>query len=63
MREHVAFAMRKAEADRAAPNVGKHRIPLGFAVAAYDERERWLGLADAAIRAMTEVPDGPEDHA
>lgn len=51
-RERVAFEMWKAEADRAAPNVGKHRTPEGFRVAAEGEREKWLGLADAAIRAM-----------
>jgi hypothetical protein len=51
-REHVAFSMWKAEADRAAPNVGKKRTPEGFAVAADQERTRWLKLADAAIRAL-----------
>lgn len=51
-RERVAFSMWKAEADRAAPNVGKHRTLEGFRVAADAEREKWLGLADAAIRAL-----------
>ena len=51
-REKVAFSMWKAEADRAAPNVGKNRIPSGFMVASDADREKWLGLADAAIRAM-----------
>ena len=51
-RERVAFAMWKAEADRAAPNVGKNRTLDGFMVAAEAEREKWLGLADAAIRSM-----------
>ena len=51
-REQVAFSMWKAEADRAAPNVGKNRIPSGFMVASDAEREKWLGLADAAILAM-----------
>ncbi len=51
-REHVAFSMWKAEADRAAPNVGKSRTPEGFAVAAKQERYRWLMLADTAIEAI-----------
>tara|TARA_R110000868_G_scaffold118010_2_gene313155 strand:+ start:248 stop:718 length:471 start_codon:yes stop_codon:yes gene_type:complete len=51
-REYVAFRMWKAEADRAAPNVGKNRTLDGFRVAAEAEREKWLGLADAAIRSM-----------
>ena len=51
-REHVAFSMWKAEADRAAPNVGKHRTPRGFAEASDQDRTRWLMLADAAIHAM-----------
>ena len=51
-REQVAFSMWKAEADRAAPNVGKNRIPSGFMVASDADREKWLGLADAAILAM-----------
>ena len=51
-REHIAFSMWKAEADRAAPNVGKHRTHAGFTVAADAEREKWLGLADAAIAAL-----------
>ena len=51
-REHVAFALWKAEADRAAPNVGKHRTPRGFAEASDQDRTRWLMLADAAIHAM-----------
>ena len=54
-RERVAFAMWKAEADRAAPNVGKNRTLDGFMVAAEAEREKWLGLADAAIRSMKGV--------
>lgn len=53
--EHVAFSMWKAEADRAAPNVGKNRTLDGFMVAAEAEREKWLGLADAAIRSMKGV--------
>lgn len=51
-REHVAFTMWKAEADRAAPNVGKNRTPEGFAEAAEQERTKWLMLADAAIFAL-----------
>ena len=51
-REHVAFSMWKAEADRAAPNVGKNRTPDGFRDASDADREKWLGLADAAIHAM-----------
>jgi Lar family restriction alleviation protein len=51
-REHVAFSMWKAEADRAAPNVGKNRTPEGFSSAAEQERDRWLMLADAAIGAI-----------
>jgi hypothetical protein len=51
-REHIAFSMWKAEADRAAPNVGKNRTPEGFASAAEQERDRWLMLADAAIEAI-----------
>ena len=47
--EIVAFAMWKAEADRAAPNVGKHRTLEGFASASPAERDRWLGLAEVAV--------------
>ena len=50
--EHVAFSMWKAEADQAAPNVGKHRTPQGFAEASNQDRTRWLTLADAAIAAL-----------
>ena len=50
--EIVAFAMWKAEADRAAPNVGKNRTLDGFMVAAEAEREKWLGLADVAIETI-----------
>ena len=51
-REYIAFSMWKAEADRAAPNVGKHRTPEGFAEASDQDRTRWLMLADAAILAL-----------
>lgn len=51
-REQVAFSMWKAEADRAAPNVGKHRTPQGFAEASDQDRTKWLMLADAAIFAL-----------
>ncbi len=50
--EHVAFSMWKAEADRAAPNVGKNRTLEGFADASDQERTKWLMLADAAIKAV-----------
>lgn len=50
--EHVAFSMWKAEAMRAAPNVGKHRTPEDFANALPAERAKWLDLARAAIAAM-----------
>lgn len=56
--EIVAFAMWKAEADRAAPNVGKHRTLEGFASASPAERDRWLGLAEVAVeRALREAAD------
>ena len=56
--ETVAFAMWKAEADRAAPNVGKHRTLEGFASASTAERDRWLGLAEVAVeRALSVVAD------
>ena len=51
-RERIAFSMWKAEADRAAPNVGKHRSPSGFMAVSEQERDRWLGLADAVIAAL-----------
>ena len=56
--ETVAFAMWKAEADRAAPNVGKHRTLEGFASASPAERDRWLGLAEVAVEcALSEAAD------
>jgi len=51
-RERVAAAMWKAEADRAAPNVGKRRSPENFAKQSDETRMRWLSLADAAIAAL-----------
>lgn len=49
LQERVAAAMWKAEAMRAAPNVGKNRTFEAFQKCSEDERERWLGLASAAI--------------
>lgn len=49
LQERVAAAMWKAEAMRAAPNVGRNRSPDAFADADQDVRSRWLGLASAAI--------------
>ncbi len=51
-RDQVAFAMWKHEAVRAAPNVGKNRTPDLFAEQSTEVRGRWLGLADAALRAL-----------
>jgi hypothetical protein len=48
--ENLAFVLWKAEADRAAPNVGKTRTPEGFAEQTADTRERWLFLARAALK-------------
>jgi len=53
--ETVAFSMWKAEADRAAPNVGKHRTLEGFASASPAERDRWLGLAEVAMECALNV--------
>lgn len=50
-REYMAFVLWKAEADRAAPNVGRNRTPEQFAAELDGTRARWLSLADAAIRA------------
>lgn len=47
--ESIAFRMWKAEADRAAPNVGKHRTPEKFAQESAETRSRWLGLAEAVL--------------
>lgn len=52
--ERVAWRMWKAEADRAAPNVGRNRTLDAFRNASPDERERWLGLATAALAALKE---------
>lgn len=52
--DRVACAMWKADADRAAPNVGRNRTPEMFANELDDTRAKWLGLADAALRAITE---------
>jgi hypothetical protein len=50
--ERVAFAMWRAEAARGAPNVAKNRTPETFADEHYETREKWLGLARAALSAM-----------
>lgn len=57
MEERVAFAMWEAEADRAAPNVGRNRTADMFAEASADERARWLSLARAALAASRAAPD------
>lgn len=49
LQERVAAAMWRAEAMRAAPNVGRNRTPDAFTDCAQEERERWLGLSSAAI--------------
>jgi hypothetical protein len=53
--ENLAFVLWKAEADRAAPNVGKTRTPEGFAEQTADTRERWLFLARAALTTKGEA--------
>jgi len=54
--ERVAFSMWKAEAMRAAPNVGKHRTIQQFREELPWTKEKWLGLSRAAIAAMP-TPD------
>lgn len=50
--ERVAFALWKAEAERAAPNVAKNRTPEAFADESAETREKWHLMARAAIAAM-----------
>lgn len=57
LEERVAFAMWKAEADRAAPNVGRNRTAAMFAEASANERDRWLSLARAALAASRAATD------
>lgn len=54
LQERVAAAMWKAEAMRAAPNVGRNRTLEAFRDSAGEERAKWLGLASAAL---TEILD------
>jgi len=63
LKETVAFSMWKAEADRAAPNVGKHRTLEGFASASPAERDRWLGLAEVAVERVLSVVADNEKRA
>lgn len=50
--EGVAFAMWKADAVRAAPNVGKHRTIEQFREEPPQTQERWMGLAHVAIASL-----------
>ena len=59
-REMIAFVLWKAEADRAAPNVGRTRTLAGFADESEYTRTKWLSLADAIRAAMDERPTQPE---
>lgn len=52
--EHVAFSLWKAEAERAAPNVARNRTPEMFLGELESTRAKWLSLADAALRAITD---------
>ena len=63
LKETVAFSMWKAEADRAAPNVGKNRTLEGFASASPAERDRWLGLAEVAVERVLSVVADNEKRA
>ena len=58
--EAMAFALWKADADRAAPNVGKDRTLEGFRDLLEKEQQKWIGLATAAYQALrnTLVPAG-----
>lgn len=47
--ERLAFTLWSVDADRAAPNVGRHRTLEQFAEEAPATRNRWLCLAAAAI--------------
>jgi hypothetical protein len=47
--EQVAFAMWKAEAERAAPNVAKNRTLFGFQEELRETRKKWIWLARAAM--------------
>lgn len=54
--ERVAFVLWKAEADRAAPNVGKNRTAERFADELPETREKWLYLAAAIRVALDPAP-------
>lgn len=54
--EVVAFALWKAEADRAAPNVGRHRTQEMFSGELESTRSKWLHIAAAAITAIRAQP-------
>lgn len=56
--ERVAFALWKAEAERAAPNVAKNRTPEAFADESAETREKWHLMARAAIAAITGENNG-----
>lgn len=49
LEERVAAALWRHEAERAAPNVARNRTDEAFAQEAEQVRDRWLGLAAAAI--------------
>jgi len=52
--ERVAHRMWREDAVRAAPTVTKLRTPKAFAEETDELRERWMGLARAALAAMRE---------
>jgi hypothetical protein len=53
--EAMAFAMWKEDAVRAAPNVARYRTPDVFAMQAEPVRDRWRGLARAALHAIADA--------
>jgi dihydrofolate reductase (trimethoprim resistance protein) len=55
LREAVAVALWKREAERAAPNVAKGRNAVTFHDQLECEKGKWLGLADAALAALPPV--------
>ena len=54
--EYIAFVLWKAEADRAAPNVGRNRTPEMFAEELETTRQKWFILSSAAIKAIRNQP-------
>lgn len=59
LEERVATALWMNEAERAAPNVARMRTAQAFAEEGEQVRDRWLGLAAAAIAEMEGIPDAP----